>query len=436
MSFSRSARWWIGVLVFSGLLLWSGLAGCRELASRPGKPLRVAPYRLPVKVASLDTDIAHYKAKAEANPTGFMDRAALAQAYLAKARETRDPAYYLLAEQAARASLASMSAFNAPAELVLANLDVSRHDFRGGMDRLNRLLAQDPRNEQARALKVTVLLALGRPQEAFDLANALAAESPGITTSVFRAQTLMALGRDREAAAQLWKGIDREQPGEVGPSVQSRVLLARLYARHGKLALAEAVLGEAQQIRPDPYALMELGRLDLTRGRFPQAHQHFSDAYTLSRDPGALLGVARAQAGLKLEQESQETLRAVEEAYRRELEGDKSLGHRRALATLLMDRGEWREPVSLMQAELKNRRDFDTLMAAARALRMAGRPGEAWPLVEEAFSRGYRDASAWRERAAVAEARGDAAEAARCRQEAERMNPVAMPDLPAAPVEH
>lgn len=433
-----SGRQWVAVLVLSGLLLWTGLTGCRELARKPGKQLNVAAYKLPLKVASADADIAHYKARAEANPTGFMDRASLAQAYLAKARESRDAAYYLLAEQAARESLKSMAVFNAPAELVLANLDISRHDFQGGLERLDRILAQDPHNEQARALRVTALLALGRVEEASHLADRLALESPGITTAVFRAQTLAALGRDSECAAQLWKGIDREQPGEVGPSLQARVLLARLYARHGKLTLAEAVLTSASRIRPDPTVLSELGRLDLARKRYAIAHEHFTDAYSLSRDPAALVGVARALAGLKLERETVETLRSVEEAYRRELQGDQNMGHRRALASLLLDRGEKQEPVELMQAELRHRRDFDTLMTAARALRLAGQARAAWPLVEEAFARGYRDAAAWEERAQVAEALGNPTEAARCRAEAVRLNPVfrAMPDLPAAPVEH
>jgi tetratricopeptide (TPR) repeat protein len=303
---------------------------------------------------------------------------------------------------------------------------------------VDRILAQDSHNEQARALRVTALLALGRVQEAYELANRLALESPGITTAVFRAQTLAELGRDTECAAQLWKGIDREQPGEVGPSLQARVLLARLYARHGKLVLAEAVLTSAARIRPDPAVLSDLGRLDLARRRYPLAHEHFTEAYGLSRDPAALLGVARALEGLKLERETQEALKSVEDAYRRELQGAQSMGHRRALASLLLDRGESREAVELMQAELKQRRDFDTLMTAARALRMAGRPRAAWPLLEEAWSRGYRDAASWDERARVAEALGDKTEAARCREEAVRLNPAfrAMPDLPSAPVEH
>ncbi len=433
-----SIRSWIALLVLGGLLLWSGLKACGNLERGSVAPLRVAAYKLPLKVASVDADIAHYKARADANPTGFMDRAALAQAYLAKARETRDAAFYVLAEQSARESLKSMGVFNAPAELVMANLDVARHDFTGGLARLDKVLAQDPRNEQARALRVTALLALGRVIEAGRLADGLALEAPGITTAVFRAQTLMAAGRDPEAIAVLWKGIDREQPGEVGPSVQARVLLARAYARHGKLALAEAVLTSAAAIRPDPTALSDLGRLDLALKRYRQAHEHFSDAYTLSRDPAALLGVARALEGLKLEREASETLRGVEDAYRRELQGPDNIGHRRALASVLLDRQEVPEAVQLMQAELSQRRDFDTLMTAARALRMAGQPRRAWPLCQEAFARGYRDAPAWHERGLIAHDLGHQDEEAHCEGEAVRLNPAyaGEPNLPAAPVEH
>ncbi len=431
-----STRRWLLVLLLAGVILAGGLSFSHRLENAAPREIPVAPYRLPLMASGTRQEVEHFKARVDHNPEGFLDRAALAEAYLARARETRDPAMYLLAEENARLSLKSMPHLNPGAELVLAQLDVARHDFRGALERIARILGEDPAHIPARALKVTALLALGQVPAASQLADELARQQPGLASSVLRAQTLVARGRDEEAARELWKGIDREQAGELASSLQARVMLARLYARHGKLRLAERVLTSALTIARDPAALAELGRLDLARGHFSAAHERFTESYAVGRDPSALQGLARAFEGLKLEREAAEARQRVEDAYRRELEGQQTMGHRRALAGLLLERGEAGEAVELMQAELAVRRDFETLMMAARALRLAGRPKQGWPLVEEAFAPGYRDAPAWRERAALAEALKRAEEAERYRQEATRLNPVPMPDLPPPPVEH
>ncbi len=426
----------MAVLLLAALILAGGLTLGQRLEQAAPREIPVAPYGLPLLSPGTRQEIDQLKARVEQNPTGFLDRAALAQAYLARARETRDPAMYLLAEENARLSLKSMAHLNPGAELVLAHLEVARHDFQGALERIARILKEDPSQQPARALKVTALLALGKVEPASELADELARQQPGLASSVLRAQTLVARGLDDEAGKELWKAIDREQAGEVAASLQARVLLARLYARHGKLRLAEMVLSSALAIGRDPAALAELGRLDLARGRFAAAHERFTESYAVGRDPSALQGLAVALSGLKLEREAAEARQRVEDAYRRELEGQQTMGHRRALAGLLLERGEGREAVELMQAELALRRDFETLMTAARALRLAGRAAEGWALMEEAFAQGYRDAPAWHERAALAEALKRPEEAERCRKEGLMLNPVAMPDLPAPPLEH
>ncbi|MCE7873829.1 hypothetical protein DYH09_26140 [bacterium CPR1] len=425
-----SPRQWMAVLLLAALILAGGLIVARRVEQAAPRETPVAPYRLPLLAPGTREEIKQLKARAP------LDRAALARAYLARARETRDPAMYLLAEENARLSLKGTARLNPSAELVLAHLEVARHDFKRALERIARILDQDPAQHAARALKATALLALGQVKPASELADQLALQQPGLTSTVLRAQTLVARGLDEEAARELWKGIDREQAGETLSSQQARVLLSRLYARHGKLRLAEAVLGSALTLGRDPAALAELGRVDLSRKRWNAAREHFAESYALGRDPSALQGVALALEGLRLGREAAETRQRVEEAYRRELEGQQQMGHRRALAGLLLERGDSREAVELMQAELALRRDFETLMTAARALRQAGRPEDGWALMEEAFAQGYRDAPAWRERAALAEALKRPEEVARCREEALRINPVALPELPSPPVEH
>ncbi|GAC1449890.1 MAG: hypothetical protein NVSMB70_18860 [Chamaesiphon sp.] len=71
-----------------------------------------------------------------------------------------------------------------------------------------------------------------------------------------------------------------------------------------------------------------------------------------------------------------------------------SYGHRRELARLLLERGsspDLTEALSLMQAELHNRRDAETLDTEAWVLQKAGRFHEAQQSIREALKSGIRD---------------------------------------------
>ncbi|MEW6278995.1 MAG: hypothetical protein AB1758_10255, partial [Candidatus Eremiobacterota bacterium] len=370
-----------------------GLWGCRKLAALPGPAYRVAPYKLPVVSPAADQDIEFYQKRLALNPDGFLDRSALAAAYLFKARETREGSYYLLAERTARESLQKMPHLNPQAELVLAEVDVARHKFASGLGRARRVLAEDPAQDSAVSVCITALLALGQVEEAGRLADGLAARCPGMSASLLQARTMVARGRDDEAVVLLWKVILREQAGEVSASLRARALLARAYARRGRLSIAEGLCEEILKVRAGhPEALAEMGRLDLARGRFRSAYDRFVAAYQATGDASALMGAARALEGMDQPREAGETLAQAEAALRRELES--SFGHRRGLAALLLARGQENEAARLMEEELKVRRDFETLVTAARAHHALGRDREAWTLLQEALATGHREATA------------------------------------------
>src|SRR5207249_5622072 len=123
----------------------------------------------------------------------------LGLAYQQRARETGDPAYYRLSEQAlARASLAG-----GPPPLVLqgrAALANTRHRFRAGLALARRALRANPDNGSAYGALGDALLNLGRYRQAFRAYNRMALLDPGIASFTRVANARELSGRPRAAA--------------------------------------------------------------------------------------------------------------------------------------------------------------------------------------------------------------------------------------------
>ena len=345
---------------------------------------------------ALQGEIEFYQARLTYDPNSGLNLAALAGAYLRMARATGDLRWYLIAEQTAQRSVASLPFQNNGALIVLARVAEARHDFQQAIS-----LARRAGSAEALSIIVTSNLAMGKIDEAARAAGILIQGGAGLTSYTLQSLVELAQGNDEAAVADLQRAIASEEPDEVASSVWARTLLGRLHYRRGRLRLAADIYREALAVLPQyPQALINLAELEIRQGHYRLAAQHLSEVVTVTKaspniyDHAVLRGLARL-AELQGDHNRAAALWRDAEARLRQDAASGQFGHRRELARLLLERGrpeDIGEAVALMEAEVHLRRDTETLDVLAWALSRAGRLGEAQQAMQEALHTGVHDA--------------------------------------------
>ncbi|NJO42122.1 MAG: tetratricopeptide repeat protein [Cyanobacteria bacterium CRU_2_1] len=381
-------------------------------------------------VSGLEQEIAFYQERVRENPEGAFDRSALASAYLRMARVTGQSNWYLLAEQAAQQSLVSLPIDNSDAIAVLARVAEARHDFPGAL----RLAEQVTNERDAVAIQLTSYLAMGKLNEANQAADRLIDLTLSMNAFTLKALVNATQGNDQEALQNFQYALEVEEPIEFTNSARTRTLLGRYYYERGQLELAGDLYREALHISPEyPQALLNLAQLDIRQGRYSSADRHYAQLVEkLGSNPTVYDAlILRGRARIKVLQGNPEAANPFwddAEMLLRQTSTDTNagFGHRRDLARLLLERGRSQdipEAVALMQAEVKLRRDADTLDTYAWALSQAGDWQEAQHVIQEAIDLGTRDAALFHRAGTIEQALGNSAQANLHFQEAQQIDP-------------
>lgn len=404
------------------------------------------PYRYPFEQSlARDTknttnlvqqEIAFYQERVRQDPQGGLNLTSLARAYLKMGRATGEGSWYLLAEQTAGRSLANLPFNNEGAVLVLARVAEARHDFAEAIRIAQEVLQSQPHNEDALAIMVTSQLAIGKVSQANDAADTLVAQIPTLGSLTLQALVKVAQGQDREAIQAFHAALAAEEPGETSSSAWVRTLLGRFYLQRGQLTLAEELYQEALRISPGySFALVQLGELKTRQGEYKAAERYYDQVIAYSRESATVFDhvVARSKARLMQLQGKQQDAIALwqqaEELLRQENangHASGSFGHRRELALLLLERGLTKdvpEALSLMQTEVTQRRDPQTLDTYAWALARFERWHEAQKVIQEALKSGVREAGLFDRAGEIEKALGNQAQAIAYFQLAQETDP-------------
>lgn len=430
----------IGLPVTSSVLLITqpNFNGLNWVTQRENPTLDIAyRYRYTESLATAQSptergqqEIAFFQQRVQQNPNGGLDRAALAQSYLKMAQTTGDGSWYLLAEQTAQQSLANLPFYNEGAIAVLARVAEARHDFQTALG----FAAQVPESDQALSVRVTANLAIGQLKAASQAADQLVNDQPTIGSYTLRAMVNTAQGKDAKALQDFQAAIAMEEAGETQSSARTRTLLGRFYYERGQLEQAAALYQEALRIVPQyPQAQLNLAQLAIRQGQYATANRYYEQVASTANgttgfEPLILRGKARLQA-LQGNSTAATQLQAKAEALLRQTvtgDNDRSLGHRRDLASILLERGQPQdiaEALTLMRAEVNIRQDADTLDTLAWALAQSGRWQEAQTTLEKAIQLGTRDASIWQRAATIAQALGNREQANTYLQKAKAIDP-------------
>ncbi|MCP2728348.1 tetratricopeptide repeat protein [Limnofasciculus baicalensis] len=348
---------------------------------------------------TLNREIKFYQERISYHPNDGLDRAALAKVYLKMARATGDVNWYLLAEQTAKVSLTNLPFHNHSAILALARVAEAKHDFTNSISLAEKVLKEKPNNEDALSLLVTSNLAIGKVDLAAKAAEQLVKQIPTIGSLSLRALVNQAQGKDEATIEDFQQALGTEEPGESGSSAWVRTMFGRFYFKRGNYQLAAQLYRESLQISPRyPQALVNLAELETRLGHYREAEKYYSQVFVSPAYPNifdhiAFHGLYRVKALQGDTAGAKEAWQKAEVLLRQHLDVN-SFGHRRELARLLLETGESKytaEALSLMEAEVKVRRDAETLDTFAWALTSANRWAEAQQVMTEALRWGIRD---------------------------------------------
>ena len=383
----------------------------------------------PNQKEAIQQEIAFYQQRLAVDSRSGLNRAALAGSYLKMARATGEGGWFLLAEQAAQRSIADLPFDNRGALLVLARIAEARHDFATAL-RFAKQVGFD--NEDAIALSVTSHLAMGKVSEANAAAEALVNRIPNLGSLTLRALVRESQGRDAEVLQDYRQAMAAEEPGEVAGSARARSLLGRFYARRGQFVQAKALFLEALRLVPRyPLALIYLADLETRQGNYREAEGYYSKVSAYSGGVATVFDriVDRGMARVKdLQGDAIESrrLRDKAEAGLRQEQAAGGFGHRRDLASLLLEKGRSQdvaEALALMQDEVKIRRDAVTLDILAWALSGAGEWQKADRVMAEIVRSGIRDAGMFYRAGAIARTLGKDAESRAYFQKSKEIDP-------------
>jgi predicted Zn-dependent protease len=359
----------------------------------------------------------------------------LGVAYVARARETADPTFYVKA--AGVLTQAAKLDPGGPTTMVARGLlDLGRHDFGSALAWGTRAARANPDLPDALGVIFDAQVELGRYQAAVVTAQAMVDRKPaqGSLARVSYAREL--LGDPAGAVAAM---VQAAAAGGGSPTDQAYVqtLIGNLHLGAGRLGPAEAAYRRAVEGRPG-YGLAEVGlaRVAAARGDLAGAARRLEPAAAKLPLPAtvALLGDVKVAAGDPHGAAGQYRLVRVIERLNQANGVAVDLELARFEADHARDRGaDPRRAVAMARRALAERPTIYASDTLGWALRQAGRPAQALPHARAAVRLGTRDAVLWYHLAAVEADLGRTAAARRHLAEAFAISPyLTVRDQPAA----
>jgi tetratricopeptide (TPR) repeat protein len=229
------------------------------------------------------------------DPQGFTD---LGRAYLTRFGEIEDPAFYPKAQAAFERALA-LSPNDPSAVAGMAQLQLSRHQFREGLALAERARRLNPATIQINALITDAEVELGRYGAAAHTAERYVAHRPELA-SYARISYLRELHGDVGGAVQAMRLAASAAGNRSADSAFATTLLGKLYSDQGDYAAAEAIFRRVLTLRPGyPDAMLGLARIEFAGGRAEEALERFRAVPRTvpAPDHWILLGEAEEAAG-------------------------------------------------------------------------------------------------------------------------------------------
>jgi tetratricopeptide (TPR) repeat protein len=373
-------------LVVAGAAYAGLAANRRDTATSEQTVETTRPRRQPL---TTDGQIEELQARIARGAAGAQTYANLGFAFLQKARETGDPAFYPRAE-AALQQARTLDADSADVWVGLGTLALARHDFAEGLRLGERAAELNPYKAAAFGVIGDAQVELGRYDQAATTFETMNNLRPDLA-SYARVSYMRELRGDVPGAIEaMQQAVQAGPPGTEG-TAWTRVQLGHLYFNSGDLAAAEREYQRTLNELPDYlHARAGLARIEAARGDYAAAIDLYADItrqMPLAEYVIALADVQRA-AGRDADADSSEGLvRIIDQLTR-----DNGVNTDAEMALFAADRGiDLPATLERAYAAVAARPGVHSWDVLAWTLYQSGRFDEAQAASERALRLGTRD---------------------------------------------
>jgi tetratricopeptide (TPR) repeat protein len=345
----------------------------------------------PAPASPAQRRIALAQGRIEKAPQGARGYTELALALARRARETADPAYYARGEEAVQKALA-LAPGDFEARKARVWLLLGRHEFARARDEARELNRIAPDDVQVYGFLVDAFVELGDYAEAEKAAQWMLDLRPGNVPGLTRAAYLREAFGDLEGALELMVAALHQTPAaEVEDRAWVLTQIGHLQYTAGRTPEAEATLTQALALFPAyHYALAEMARVRLAQGRARDAVVLLRERHAGAPHPENLYDLAAALAAAGRSVEARTAFTEFERQARAEMEGVDNAN--RELVFYYADHARRpAEALAVARREIARRRDVHTLHAYAWALHVSGQHAEARRQIQAALAVGSRD---------------------------------------------
>jgi tetratricopeptide (TPR) repeat protein len=359
----------------------------------------------------------------EREPQNYQNYNNLALAFIRRAKETTDAAFYDAAQDAVKKSL-RLSPGDFETRKLQVSIFLGRREFAQALKlakELNRLVPDDA---AVYGLLCEAYAGLGDYQQAEKAAQWMLDLRPGDAPAYLKAAGLREIFGNPDGAIDLLQAAYQRTPlTETGDRAWILAQIAHIEISRGKLETAEPLLLQALGLSPGyPYALGCLAQVRTGQKRYAEAAELLRQRAQAAPRPQYLYDLAEALDRAGRNQEARETYREFERQARQAV--DQPDNANRELIFYYTD--HMRRPaeaVAISRLETGRRRDVYALDAQAWALCASGRYAEARKQMETALASGIRDAAFYYHAGFIAARSGDPEGAARYWRQSLELNP-------------
>lgn len=378
-----------------GALLWIGSSSHNDkIESIDIAPYQYASWVRPANLELLNEHEKFYKERIARDPRGGLDHAALASLYISKMKLTGDLTLADKAEALAKTSLKNFPKFNALAQIVLAKVEESRHNFTKAIDMAKEVLKQNLVHLEAISIIITSSLGHGQIEQASSYADHLVKINPCLDSYALKALVLSETGNIDAAIENFTLAIKSETAEDVLGSAWVRTLIARLYIERNAFELAREYIRSALKINPNYHlALAYSADIEFESGNLDKADKLYSLAFMAKEEAPYLIRQARLKKVIG-DFNSAQFLESKAEKIIREKMNNGPYGDHNELAQLLIDRGEpndLKEALVVAKRNSNIRQNSESYFLLAQALTK----NKQWQQAEDALLKAA-DTGFWR----------------------------------------
>jgi len=332
--------------------------------------------------------IATLESLVEAGAGGAATRTDLGEAYLQRARETADPAYYARAEKLFTDARAE-SPRDAGPVIGLGTLALARHDFRAALVLGREARRLDPSGIRPYPVLVDAQVELGRYEAGGRSLQRFIDLKPSLA-SYARVSYFRELHGDITGAVQAMRLAVSAGGGSAESIAYVQTLLGNLERGRGRSDAARRAYRSAlAQVPAYAPAVVGQARLDAERGRLREAAQSLAGVTRTLPLPEYVIAAGEAELALGRRERAEEHF-ALVEAERRLL-GAAGVNTDVEFALFQADHGDRAQAVALGRRAWRAAPSVRSSDALGWALTRAGRPREGLIWARRTLKLGSRD---------------------------------------------